>query len=112
MGAEPGSAGADVDASGVALLNEAEALRAMDRFYDPLRRDAGGTGRVFVDGALQADGTVRDADVVRSTHDRFTDSALRVARLLRFTPPAAAGAAARVRMEVIHRGGEIEVERR
>lgn len=59
-----------------------------------------------MDVALKTDGAVRAARVVRSTHERFTDSARRIARVLRFTPP---GAAVRVRMEFIHRRGEIAV---
>jgi TonB family protein len=109
-GVEAGAAPSAAADGGVALLNRAEAVRAMDMFYDPLLRDAGVTGRVFVDVALQADGTVRAARVVRSTHERFTDPAERVARLLRFTPQAEPGTAVRLRMEFIYRRGEIVVE--
>src|SRR5690349_14466254 len=66
VGAEAGASVSAGEEGGVALLNEAEGRRAMDMFYDPLLRDAGVTGRVFVDVALQADGTVRAARVVRS----------------------------------------------
>ncbi|HEU4880627.1 MAG TPA: TonB family protein [Longimicrobium sp.] len=109
VGAEAGapvSAGAE---GGVALLNQAEAVRAMDAFYDPLLRDAGVTGTAIVDVVLMADGTVREARVVRATHDSFRVSARQVARTLRFTPRAEPGAAVRVRMEFIHRRGEIAV---
>jgi TonB family protein len=109
VGAEAGASVAAGTDGGVALLNQAEALRAMDRFYDPLLRDAGVTGTVVVDVALQADGTVRAARVVRSTHDRFTDSAERAARVLKFTPQAEPGAAVRIQMQFIYRRGEIEV---
>lgn len=102
----PATVGAE---GGIALLNQAEAVRAMDMFYDPLLRDAGVTGTVVVDLALEADGTVRESRVVRSTHELFTDSARRAARIMRFTPQAEPGAAVRVRMQFIYRGGEIEV---
>jgi TonB family protein len=107
-GGAEASAGAEAE-SGVALLNRDEALRAMDRSYDPLMRDAGVTGTVVVDLALQADGTVRAARVVRSTHERFSASAQEAARVLRFAPPSRAGAAVRVQMQFIHRRGEITV---
>jgi TonB family protein len=96
-------------AGGVALLNRAEALRAMDRAYDPLLRDAGVTGTVVADLALEPDGTVRAARVVRSTHESFSASAERAARAFRFTPPAQAGAVVRVRMGFIYNRGEIAV---
>lgn len=108
-GAEAGATVSADPAGGVALLNGAEARRAMDMFFDPLLRDAGITGTVIVDLALEADGSVRAARVVRSTHDDFTASAQGVARMLRFTPQAEPGAAVRVRMEFIHRRGEIVV---
>lgn len=117
--APPATAGAEGAASvpagaegGVSLLNAGDAVRSMDRFYDPLLRDAGVTGTVTVDVALEADGSVRDADVHRSTHDSFSESAMRVAPTLRFSPPAVAGAVVRVRMQFIHRLGEIAVVRR
>lgn len=109
VGAEAGASVAADSTGGPALLNRAEAVRAMDMFYDPLLRDAGVTGSVVVDVALQADGTVRAARVASSTHERFSDSAERVARLLRFTPPDEAGAAVRVRMEFIYHRGQIAV---
>jgi TonB family protein len=96
-------------AGGVALLNRAEALRAMDRAYEPLLRDAGVTGTVVADLALEPDGTVRAARVVRSTHDSFSPSARSAARAFRFAPPAQAGAVVRVRMEFIYNRGEITV---
>jgi TonB family protein len=109
VGAEAAASVSASEEGGVALLNEAEGRRAMDMFYDPLLRDAGVTGRVFVDVALQADGSVRAARVVRSTHELFADPAERVARLLRFTPQAETGTALRLRMEFIYRRGEIAV---
>jgi TonB family protein len=110
----PATVGAEADAAaaaagGVALLNRAEALRAMDRAYEPLLRDAGVTGTVVADLALEPDGTVRAARVVRSTHDSFRVSARAAARAFRFTPPAEAGAVVRVRMEFIYNRGEITV---
>jgi TonB family protein len=109
VGAEADAAVSADAAGGVSLVNEAEARRAMDMFYDPLLRDAGVTGIVVVDVALEVDGSVRAARVVRSTHVRFTDSAERTARILEFTPQAEPGVAVRVRMEFIHRSGEITV---
>lgn len=107
VGAEAG-AGAEAE-GGVMLLNASDARQAMDTFYDPLLRDAGVTGRVEVDVTLHADGTVRRWQVESSTHDRFTVSAERVARALRFTPPAAAGAVVRVRMDFVYRQPQIRV---
>lgn len=107
---EVSTASADAG-SGVALQNEAAAVRMMDLHYDPLMRDAGITGRVVVDVLLQADGGVRESRVVSSTNDRFTGPGTRVARTLRFTPPAEAGAVVRVRMEFIYRRGEIAIVR-
>lgn len=99
----------------MALVNEREALRAMYMFFEPLLRDAGIPGRVFVDLALEADGSVRAARMVRSTHDSFADSAQRVARMPRFTRRAEPGTAVRVRMDGVHppqrrdRGGGVVI---
>lgn len=94
------------------LVNARDAARAIDTWFDPLLRDAGVTGRVVADVALNADGTVARVHVVTSTHETFSLLGRRVARMLRFTPPAGEGATVRVRMELIHRGGSVEVVQR
>lgn len=91
------------------LANRTDALRAMDNTYDLLLRDAGVTGTVHADLTLNADGTVREVRVVDSTHERFSSSARQAAPRFRFTPPARPGTAVRVRMQFIHRRGEIDV---
>lgn len=101
--------GAEARPGRVMLLNASDARRAMDFFYDPLLRDAGVTGQVEVDLTLEVDGGVRRWEVDNSTHERFTVSAERVARSLRFTPPQAAGQVVRVRMDFIYRQPRIRV---
>lgn len=109
--ADAGATVAPPATGGIALVNRAEALRSMDVRYDLLLRDAGITGTVELDLALNADGSVHESRVAKSTHSRFSQTALEVAPDLRFTPPAQSGAVVRVRMNFVHRRGEIDVLR-
>lgn len=107
---EPADAAVSPPAAGdPTLANRTDALRAMDNAYDLLLRDAGVTGTVHAELALNADGTVREVRVVDSTHERFTSSARQAAPRFRFTPPAQPGTSVRVRMQFIYRRGEIGV---
>jgi len=93
------------ESGGVELLNRAEALRLMDRYYPQLLRDARVTGDVVVRLALDAQGGVAEREVLRSTQEQFSNAALTVAEELRFTPPAAAGTRVNVRMQFVLDGG-------
>jgi TonB family protein len=98
------SAGVEASAStspaaSVQLLNRAEALRLMDRYYPQLMRDARVTGEVVVRLTLNADGTVADEAVLRGTQELFSNAAITVAEQLRFSPPSLAGQQVQVRMQ-------------
>lgn len=110
--APPAAAAAAVavaDSTSVRLRNLGEGLRLMQRGYPQLMRDAGVTGDVSVDLALNADGTVRDARVHRTSAELFSRPSLDVAERLRFSPPPAAGWPVRVRMKWELQGGDIQV---
>lgn len=103
------SASTSAQAGSVQLLNRAEALQLMDRYYPQLMRDARVTGEVVVRLTLNAEGGVAEQSVLRSTQELFGNAALTVAEQLRFTPPAAAGQRVDVRMQFAL-GQEADIE--
>jgi len=70
------------------LLNRDEVAAALSRNYPPLLRDAGVTGTVTIRMRIGRDGVVDPAtiEVVSTTHEAFSDAAVRVAQRLRFRP--------------------------
>jgi TonB family protein len=70
------------------LLNRGEVAAAMSRNYPPLLRDAGVTGTVTIRMRIGRDGLVQPSTihVESSTHEAFSDAAVRVAQRLRFSP--------------------------
>lgn len=105
----PATAAVADSLSSIRLRNLGEGLRLMQRAYPPLLRDAGVTGEVMAELALNADGTVQNVRVNRATHDLFRAPAAEVAERLWFSPPAAAGWPVRVRMKWEIHGGAIQV---
>ena len=91
----PGEVELDVSAAPVfvphtvkpAYTNAAEVMRALEREYPPLLRDAGIGGTVQVAFFIDENGVVRNQVVeVTSGHKALDDAALRVAPVFRFTP--------------------------
>lgn len=70
------------------LINRDEVAAALSRNYPPLLRDAGVTGTVTIRMRIGRDGVVQPSSiqVESSTHDAFSDAAVRVAERLRFRP--------------------------
>jgi len=70
------------------LLNRDEVAAALSRNYPPLLRDAGVAGTVTIRMRIGRDGVVDPAtiEVVNTTHEAFSDAAVRVAQRLRFRP--------------------------
>ncbi len=72
---------------GPSILNKTEVIRAMEKAYPPLLRDAGIGGTVVVYCFIDADGTVRDTRIFKSSgHDEIDAAALSVAKVYRFSP--------------------------
>lgn len=70
-----------------AYTNAAEVMRALEREYPPLLRDAGIGGTVQVWFFIDENGAVQNQVVqVSSWHQALDDAALRVAPVFRFTP--------------------------
>ncbi len=91
----PGEVELDVSAAPVFVprtvepdyTNAAEVMRALEREYPPLLRDAGIGGTVQVAFFIDENGVVRNQVVeVTSGHKALDDAALRVAPVFRFTP--------------------------
>lgn len=89
--AEPAAEARAQAGEGVRLLNTSDVVSLMRTAYPALLWDAGVTGIVVVEVALNADGTVQTADVRRGTHDQFSTAARRAASIMRFSPPPVAG---------------------
>jgi protein TonB len=69
------------------ILNRNEVIRAMEREYPPLLRDAGIGGTVKVYFFIDENGTVQDTRIdVSSGHQALDDAALEVAGIYRFSP--------------------------
>ena len=91
----PGEVALDVSAAPMivphtvkpAYTNAAEVMRALEREYPPLLRDAGIGGTVQVWFFIDENGAVQKQVVqVSSGHQALDDAALRVAPVFRFTP--------------------------
>ena len=87
----------------VRITNESAVTRLMAGAVPRQIYDAGVSGDVLLDVALNADGTVQSVTDVEATNETFRGPALRIARSLRFSPPAAAGTTVRVRMHFSRR---------
>lgn len=69
------------------IKNEAEVIRAMEREYPAILRDAGIGGRVLVWFFIDEAGTVRNKRVAETSgHSGLDEAALKVADIYRFTP--------------------------
>lgn len=69
------------------ILNRSEVVRAMEREYPPLLRDAGIGGTVRVYFFIDENGQVQDRRIdVSSGHQALDDAALTVADVYRFSP--------------------------
>ncbi len=72
---------------GPSILNRDEVVRAMQRSYPPLLRDAGIGGTVTLYLYIDVNGVVRDHRIaVSSGHPRLDSAAIEVADVYRFTP--------------------------
>jgi protein TonB len=69
------------------ILNRSEVVRAMEREYPPLLRDAGIGGRAVVYFFIDEDGRVQDFRISETSgHQALDDAALKVANIYRFSP--------------------------
>ena len=69
------------------IQNQREVVRAMEREYPPLLRDAGIGGTVRVYFFIDEQGVVQDTRVDQTSgHQALDDAALKVANLYRFSP--------------------------
>jgi protein TonB len=69
------------------ILNRNDVVRAMEREYPPLLRDAGIGGTVLIYFFIDEDGLVQDRRVNESSgHQSLDDAALAVSEIYRFTP--------------------------
>lgn len=70
------------------LTNTNDVSAALQRNYPPLLRDAGIGGEVMLLVYIEPDGRVTSREISRSSgHQALDDAALRVAEVMRFTPP-------------------------
>ena len=70
-----------------AILNRNDVVRAMEREYPPLLRDAGIGGTVLIYFFIDEEGRVQDRRVNESSgHQSLDDAALAVSEIYRFTP--------------------------
>ncbi|HYH82105.1 MAG TPA: energy transducer TonB [Longimicrobium sp.] len=76
------------DEEGPELLNREEVAQVMGELYPPLMRAAGVQGEVTLRMRVERDGTVDPASiqVLSTSHESFSDAAIRVARQFRFLP--------------------------
>ncbi|MEJ2202768.1 MAG: energy transducer TonB [Gemmatimonadota bacterium] len=69
------------------ILNRSDVVRAMEREYPPLLRDAGIGGTVRVYFFIDENGTVQDTRIDQTSgHQALDDAALKVADIYRFSP--------------------------
>ena len=69
------------------ILNRDDVIRAMEREYPPLLRDAGIGGTVRVYFFIDENGQVQDTRIDQSSgHQALDDAALKVAGIYRFSP--------------------------
>jgi TonB family protein len=96
----------------VQLLNAERVARRMRGAYPQYLLDAGTTADVLVDLTVNAEGRVESAAPVGQpdeTQAQFLNTALTLARELRFSAPAAAGAQVRVRMRFQPSGSRVSI---
>jgi TonB family protein len=91
----PEEEGADISAAPVftpmtvrpEIKNVSEVIRAMEREYPPILRDAGIGGRVVVWFFIDEEGNVRDKRISESSgHSALDEAAMKVAGVYRFSP--------------------------
>ena len=69
------------------ILNRNDVIRAMEREYPPLLRDAGIGGTVLIYFFIDEEGRVQDTQINTSSgHQSLDDAALAVSEIYRFTP--------------------------
>ena len=69
------------------ILNRADVMRAMEREYPPLLRDAGIGGTVTVFFFIDEEGRVQDRQIDASSgHQALDDAAMEVSEIYRFSP--------------------------
>lgn len=70
------------------LLNRSEAERLFRRYYPPLLRESGMTGRTVVTMIIDAEGRVEpgSVSVQETSHPAFAEPAIKVAEKMRFRP--------------------------
>lgn len=83
------------------LLNRAEVVVALERAYPPLLRQAGIGGTTYAWISIDERGQVTNAVVSRSSgHEEIDAAALKVARILKFTPAGRKGENVAVMIEL------------
>jgi periplasmic protein TonB len=83
------------------LVNSNEVTREVARLYPRRLRDRGLGGRVVLDLTVDSGGDVINASVAQTSGHRELDrAALRVARMMRFTPPTAGSQPVSTRMNI------------
>jgi TonB family protein len=108
----PQAAPTRVPTGAVQLLNAERVARRMRGAYPQYLLDAGVTADVLVDVTVNAEGRVESTAPVGQpdeTQAQFLNTALALARELRFSAPAAAGAQVRVRMRFQPSGSRITI---
>ena len=69
------------------VVNERDVMRALEREYPPIVRDAGIGGTILVHFFIDTEGVVQRVLVAESSgHEALDEAALRVARVFRFNP--------------------------
>ncbi|HEX8690925.1 MAG TPA: energy transducer TonB [Longimicrobium sp.] len=83
-----GPVSAEVATELPALANRAEAERLLRRYYPPLLRESGMTGRTVVTLIIDAEGRVEpgSVSVQETSHPAFAEPAVKVAEKMRFRP--------------------------
>jgi protein TonB len=84
------------------LNNDSDVMRALERAYPPLLRDAGVGGTVQLGFTVLEDGTVDPASVavLESTNQEFSTAAIEVVKRMRFIPGIVNDRAVRVGVQL------------
>jgi TonB family protein len=86
IAAAPPISADDTALPGITNQSRREIAGLLQREYPPLLRDAGVEGMVVLDFVVDEQGSPRNIQVVRATHQAFGDAAVRVLREVRFSP--------------------------